>query len=373
MAKKKKIDSNKPKQVVKKRKVGRPKKRGRKKIYYQPKKKSKKVAKKGFSKNVTYNRVRSILWTNFKDDFPSYRSFISNQKDEQGNPIKGTSIVSQVFAQCKDLDCLDSDIIEIYNQFKNQQPDEKDRPVLPNDYFDTHYYWTLLTEDWWSGFDSRIWVEAPMLLTDPDSFLGILGSDRYVDKDGELINRKFDSKKGDYIIGGKAQRFNEFVNHCNDLQTEGYISSSSNVPHWRFTGESEELDDTEVYWNPFKKRWEIKIVICEPTGDIESYDFDPREPDAEIDEDLINSILNKPKETPTEQPIEEPEEPKDKLSKEEIELKKKELEQEDKRIKIEEEKQEREKEKSKRKDKLLERYLEGKIDEDKFLEMLKLI
>jgi hypothetical protein len=102
MARKKKIESDKPKNIAKKRKVGRPKKRGRKKKYYTPKKKSKKVAKKGFSRNVTYNRVRAILWSNFKDDFASYRALISNQTDEEGNKIKGSSIVSQVFSQCKD-------------------------------------------------------------------------------------------------------------------------------------------------------------------------------------------------------------------------------------------------------------------------------
>ena len=48
MARKNKIDSNKSTKVVKKRKVGRPKKRGRKKNYYTPKKKLKKQAKKGF-------------------------------------------------------------------------------------------------------------------------------------------------------------------------------------------------------------------------------------------------------------------------------------------------------------------------------------
>ena len=56
----------------------------------------------------------------------------------------------------------------------------------------------------------------------------------------------------------------------------------------------------------------------------------------------------------------------DYLSKEEIKLRQKELEQEDERIKIE-------KEKSKRKDKLLEKYLDGKIDDKTFLEMLKYI
>ena len=365
MAKKKKIESIEPKKVVKKKKVGRPRKRGRKKSYYVPKKKSKKVAKKGFSRNLTYNRVRSVLWTNFKDDFSSYRSFISNQTDEDGNKIKGSSIVSQVFAQCKSLDCVDSDIIEIYNQFKNQNP-EDDRPILPPNYYETHYYWELETEDWWSGFDNRVWVVAPMLIQDPDNFLGILGSDRYVDKDGELINRKFDGSKGDYIIYGKAQRFMEFIRHCNQMQSQGFINTSEAVPHWRFVGEND--DEADVYWNAFTKRWEVRIVICEPNGDIEDYGFNPTEPDLPIDPNLINAILNKPQkqqQTPTEEiiPIKEP---KAGLSKAEIKLREKELEQEDERLKLEQAK-------SKRKDKLLEKYLDGKIDDNTFLEMLKLI
>ena len=373
MAKKQKIDSDKPEKAVKKKKVGRPKKRGRKKNYYTPKKKTKKSAKKGFSKNLTYSRVRAVLWTNFKDDFPSYRAFISNEKDEQGNAIKGTSVVSQVFAQCKDLDCLDSDIIEIYNQFRNQTPTDE-RPILPNYYYDPHYYWELLTEDWWTAFDNRLWIVSPMLLTDPDNFLGILGADRYVDKDGNLItNRKFDAKKGDYIIKGKSQRFEEFVNYCNSLQTQGLINSSDAVPNWRFVGEDD--DEADVYWNPFTKRWEVRIVICDPFGNIEDYDFNPLEPDSEINGDEILAIVNRQPIEKIQEQKEEPlkEEPISTFSKEEIEIKKKELEQEDKRIKIEEEKQEREKEKSKRKDKLLERYLDGKIDEKTFLELLKLI
>jgi hypothetical protein len=367
MARKKKIDSNEPKKVVKKKKVGRPKKRGRKKNYYTPKKKSKKVAKKGFSKNLTYNRVRTVLWTNFRDDFPSYRAFISNQSDEQGNKIKGTSIVSQVFAQCKSLDCLDSDIIEIYNQFNNQNPQDE-APILPPDYYDNHYYWELETEDWWSGFDSRIWVVSPMLLTDPDNFLGILGTDKYVDKNGELINRKFDPKKGDYIIRGKSQRFKEFINYCNSLQTQGLIGGSDDVPNWRFVGKED--DSEEVYWNPFTKRWEVRIVICDPFGTIEDYGFIPDEPDLEIDEDLIKGILNKPKpQQATEEPIQEEkpkEEPKAGLSKEEIEIKKKELEQEDRRLKLEEQR-------SERINKLLQKYLDDKIDTETFERLIKLI
>ena len=365
MARKNKINSNKSTKVVKKRKVGRPKKRGRKKKYYTPKKKLKKQAKKGFSRNLTYNRVRSVLWANFKDDYPNYRSFISNQSDGEGNKLKGTSIVSQVFAQCKSLDCNDSDIIEIYNQFKNQNPDDE-KPILPLDYYDNHYYWELETEDWWSGFDNRVWVVAPMLIQDPDSFLGILGTDRYVDANGELLNRRFDGRQGDYIINGKAVRFKEFIAHCNQMQSQGLIGGSDAVPNWRFTGESEEIDDTEVYWNPFTKRWEVKIVICEPNGDINDYDFDPKEPDAGFDDVLIQDILNRTNTQEIPEEIIPTEEPRAGLSEAEIKIKEKELQQEDRRLKLEEQR-------SERINKLLQKYLDDKIDSETFERLLKLI
>lgn len=362
MAKKKKIASTTPKKVVKKRKVGRPKKRGRKKNYYTPKKK-KKVATKGFSRNLTYNRVRSVLWTNFKDDFPSYRDFISNLTDEEGNKIKGSSIVSQVFAQCKDLDCVDSDIIEIYNQFKGQNPDDE-QPVLPPDYYDKHYYWELETEDWWSGFDNRVWVVAPMLIQDPDNFLGILGSDRYVDANGELLNRQFDSRRGDYIISGKAVRFKEFISYCNSMQSQGLIGGSDDVPNWRFVGKED--DDEEVYWNPLTRRWEVRIIICDPFGNMEDYGFVPNEPDLPIDEDLINGILNRPNQQgeneinlPTEEPI-------DNLTPQQLKIREKELEQEDRRLKLEEQR-------SERINKLMQKYLDDKIDTETFERLLKLI
>lgn len=363
MAKKRRQDD----EPIKKRKVGRPKKRGRKKVYYKPKKKKKQSKQKGFSSNTTYNRVRQVLWQNYKDDFVSYRAFISNQRDENGNPIKGTSIVSQVFAQCKSLECLDDDILEIYRQFRNQNPNDEP-PVLPNDYFDTHYYWELITEDWWAGFDERIWVVSPMLLFDPDNFLGVLGSDRQVDANDQLLQRRFNAQIGDRLIEGKAKRFKEFVDYCNQLQSEGFIVGSNDVPHWRFTGESEEIDDTEVYWNQFTERWEIKIVICEPTGDIKSYDFNPREPDAPIDEEEINRILGRqiPAEPPAEEQPQGQEQPPARLSQAEIRIRERELQ-------IEEEKLELEKAKSKRADDLMNQFIKGKINAKTLEKLLKLI
>ena len=364
MAKKKKGE----KPIVKKRSVGRPKKRGRKKVYYKSKK-NKQAPKKGFSSSSTYNRIRKLLWENFRDDFASYRSFISNERDENGKPIKGTSIVSKVFEQCSSLQCLDDDIIEIYRQFRNQNPNDT-IPILPEMYYDNHNYWELITDDWWAGFDNRIWVVTPMLLFDPDYFLGVLGSDKLVDENDQPLRRKFNSRRGDKLIYGKAKRFQEFVNYCNQLQTQGFITGSDEVPKWRFTG-LEDYNDNNVYWNEVTQRWEIRIIICDSFGDIEDYGFSPTEPDEPIDEDEINRILGRGQDEPVptediEDETETPLEPPRGLSKKQIEIKEKELKIKEKELDLEEAK-------SKRKDILLKKFIDGEITAKQLESLLKLI
>lgn len=288
--------NDKPNKKVKK--VGRPKKRGRKKSYYK-KVKSKKTkavtTKKGFSKNLTYNRVRHVIWLNHKDDFPSYRAFISNQTDSEGKKIQGSSIVSVVFRECKSLECNDEDILSIYNQLKEQSPDDLP-PVLPDDYFNPQGYWRILTDNYWDGMDDRLWISSPTMLTDPDFFLGILGEDRYVnDKDESITYEQYKkNEQSGRIISGKKIRFQEFVNYCNRLQTEKILVGSTEVPHFRFAGKSDDENDRMTYWNGITKRWEVRIVICSPLGLIEDYGFIPTESDQEINLGLIDKIKDKP-------------------------------------------------------------------------------
>ena len=132
--------------MAKKRKVGRPKKRGRKKKYYKPvkKRKSANSRKKGFGTASAYNRVRKLLWSRFKDNYTSYREFVSNKVDEEGNKIPKSSISSVVYAQCKDIECTDEDIINIYLGLQGGEQGET--PLIPETLFSPQPYWTLLTE-----------------------------------------------------------------------------------------------------------------------------------------------------------------------------------------------------------------------------------
>jgi hypothetical protein len=88
------------------------------------------------------------------------------------------------------------------------------------------YYWELITEDWWAGFDDRIWVVSPMLLFDPDNFLGVLGSDRQVDANDQLLQRRFSAQIGDRLIEGKAKRLKNLLIFVNQLQSNGLITGS---------------------------------------------------------------------------------------------------------------------------------------------------
>ena len=87
--------------------------------------------------------------------------------------------------------------------------------------------------------------------------------------------------------------------------------------------------------------------------------------DFDVDDDLISENNNEPIEEPIEE-IDIIEEPKTGLSKEEIKIKKKELEQEDRRIKLEEDR-------SERINKLLQKFIDDKIDAETLERLLKLI
>ena len=281
---------NKPKK--KKKKVGRPKKRGRKPL----KKKSTKSkvlspnsSKKGFGSALTYNKVRKLIWENHKEDFASYKDFISSKIDENGNKIKGSSITSLVYAECKTQDCLDSDVLNIYEQL-NQIRGEV--PQLPQKHFkEPFYYWTLISEDWWSAFPFEVWVYSPMLLKNPDSFLGYLGENRYVDEQGEEFGKKEyedslkkkDSKRNIRLIEGYKNRFQPFVDECNAIQVN-YPDKDNYVAYWRFIGTEE--NPNEVYWSEERKRWEIRIIICNSFGDEEDFGFSPEDGDG-IDVDKL--------------------------------------------------------------------------------------
>lgn len=352
----------------KKRKVGRPKKRGRKKNYYKAKKKSVGSSKNINSPKITYSRVRHVLWENFKDDFPSYRAFISNESDSDGKKIKGSSIVSRVYNECKSLECNDDDIISIYRQLRGQSKDDLP-PQVPYDYYEPKGYWQIITDDFWNGMEERLWVVSSDLLFEPDYFLGILGNDIYVDNEGNKISfEQFQKEKG-RIFQGKKWRFQEWVNWCNSLQLQHLVQGSDEVPHFRFAGRTDEEDS--CYWNDIQKRWEIRIISCDKTGFSEDFGFTPEEPDL-IDPTIIENAISKTPETPS--TVETPSTIIDKdleLKKAEAEIEKSKAIQE--QAKTEQKKIELEEAKVKRQMAIIDLFAQGKISEKKMDEMLKML
>lgn len=290
--------------MAKKRKVGRPKKRGRKKKYYKPvkKRRSAKSKNKGFGTASAYNRVRKLLWSRFKEDFNSYREFVSNQTDEQGNKIPKSSIPSQVYAQCKDIQCTDEDIINIYISTRGQE--QGDIPLIPETYFDQtdQQYWTLLTENFYDGLDDRLWIVSPMLLNQPPYFLGVQGEDFYVNENNvrvDIQNRTDAEINNLRLVRGKKYRFESFVNYCNLIQQQSEIDLDSySVPHWKFIGKED--NPLQAYWNDEMQRWEIELVPCTSNGEINDFEFNPDDLTPEPPDDFI---------LPTPEQPDEPDEP----------------------------------------------------------------
>lgn len=280
------------KPIKKKKKVGRPKKRGRKPLKRKSTKSkvlSPNSSKKGFGSALTYNKVRKLLWENHKEDFASYKDFISSKLDENGNKIKGSSITSKVYAQCKSQDCLDADVLNIYEQLTQQKGEV---PQLPQGHFKEPFnYWQLTSEDWWSSFPFEVWVYSPMLLKNPDSFLGYLGENRYINEDEEEVSKKEyeeylkkkDTKNKIRFIDGYKNRFKPFVDECNEIQLK-YPEKDNYVAFWRFIGTEE--NPNEVYWSEERNRWEIRIIICNKFGDEDDFGFTPDNGDG-IDVDKL--------------------------------------------------------------------------------------
>ncbi len=301
MAKKKKDnDDLKPANSKKKRRVGRPKKRGRPKKKSNSKKKS--TTTRGFGSNVSYNNVRSLLWKRYKNDFASYRDFISNKLDAQGNKIKGSSIVSLVYNECKDIQCSDDDIIQIYLGIKGQDKDAG-IPMIPQSYFEPRPYWELITENFYDGLEETLWIVSPMLLSDPSYFLGILGWDRCINEKNEIVDMRLCNQDGYKFVQGKKDRFKGFVDYCNQIQAlSNYEIDSQNAPHFKFIGEAPNYN--QAYWNDNEKRWEIEIVPCMEDGEIEDYGYIPSE-DFELSDDFVLPTP-KPKTDEDSQIIDEP-------------------------------------------------------------------
>jgi len=283
MAKKKKDnDDFKPANSKKKRRVGRPKKRGRPKKKTNSKKKS--TTTRGFGSNVSYNKVRSLLWSRHKNDFSSYRDFISNKLDSQGNKVKGSSIVSLVYNECKDIQCSDDDILQIYSGIKGQDKDAG-VPMIPESYFEPRPYWELITENFYDGLEETLWIVSPMLLSDPSYFLGILGWDRCINEKNEIVDMRLCNQDGYKFVQGKKDRFKGFVDYCNQIQAlSNYEIDSQNAPHFKFIGEAPNYN--QAYWNDNEKRWEIEIVPCMEDGEIEDYGYIPSE-DFELSDDFV--------------------------------------------------------------------------------------
>lgn len=285
---------------VKKRKVGRPKKRGRprkrknkpkpkaegvfpKKRRYKKSKQSDKIKNRGFATSG-YNRIRKLIWLNFKSDFTSYRQFISNTVDENGNSIHGTNVSSRIYAKCKSIDenCTDEQILNIYELERKQKEEKYPKPMTMQITWETEFpFWSLHTDhNMFRFFDKRVWINAPMILREPFSFQAVnaFESIEEVNENGEII-----------IKHPVKDRFLDFIRHCNNVvAADPELENDPYPPNVVFGYEGEQGEIIkDIRWNEKTQRWETDLLIIGLDGGIYNWGYNPYDSESVIIEDLI--------------------------------------------------------------------------------------
>lgn len=298
-----------------KRKVGRPKKvakrkKPRKKVsrpYVKPKSKSiDKVNVSNKSKSIrdekdtvshitNYNRVRKVLWEKYKGEYKSYREFISSKKDENGNKIPNSNIVSQVLDECRGTYCDDDDIVSIYISILRPANRDEEEPIILDFFYEKHPFWAVLGNDFmWELLPDNLWIKAPMFFHQPSAFLGNLGKEIIrtkqsieVDKHNSKKSTKEDKRKQrDGAILGYRTLFRPFVDYCNSIFGDSNSDEIANI-----TMVNPENGTTSPFWNDAEKRWELEIVICDTMGNINDFGFVP-EDGVDISDSIASKITN---------------------------------------------------------------------------------
>jgi hypothetical protein len=212
--------------------------------------KTKKTVKKvpsigGFSKN-NFNYIRSLLWREFRTDFPSYfdPSFIR--------------LVREIFNDCKaaGVNCTEEIIKSKYEQLRSD--DKRPKPyILP--YFQQPKVYYEIKDVPFPTLAPYLYVVSPMILSYPHEF-----------RITEYFKKKIDSRGVEELeIKGYDKFFGKWVNWCN---------SSMRNEH----GNVYDSDELEIFfkmsdaeYNEDKKRWETYIYTCTSMGAIFDFGYKP--------------------------------------------------------------------------------------------------
>lgn len=221
------------------------------KSHKSPKKtksKTKKIDKKGgFAKN-NFNFVRSLIWKQYSADFTSYfdPAFIR--------------VVREIFNDCKAAGVVcTEDIIKLkYEQFKAD--DKRPKPyILPSLQQPKVYY--EIKDVPFPTMQPYLYVVSPMILAYPHEFRITEYYKKYKDETGvEQLD-----------IKGYDKFFADWVNWCNSAMRNEH----GTMP------DSEELEIffkfSDSMYNEQKKRWEVFIYTCTPSGAVYNFGYKPEQ------------------------------------------------------------------------------------------------
>ncbi len=234
-------------------------------------KKRKKATKKpsvqkyrGFSRKSLYNRVKRVVWAEHKAEFKNYIEFISNRKDEDGQPIPKSSLPVLIMSEIRRIEHFnDADILRIYDYHQaedNEAESTISEQILPYwevGFKDSHRAVSRLRE-YFDGITPNITIIAP-----------------------KIINKHAQFNAASYVDDDYFTHFQQWVLWCNAYAEANDLASDVTI-HFTFS-EPYQAQNRDM-------RWEVELFPCSPNGSADglpdNYDYEPEIPD----ENLMHTI-----------------------------------------------------------------------------------
>jgi hypothetical protein len=248
----------------KKKSVGRPKKLGRPSKLLAAKRKSLAAKNRRSFNSRNYNDVKSLLWQTYKNDFPSFSAFLRAEVGFDGKPVKGTSIISKVIAQCPSGNCKEEEVLSIYERIRDYRQGIK--PIIPDDAGDMPKMPSIFFDDWRGNFFWELEVDRVRWLLLPDN-VWVDASDFIFGETKVFRGRDWN----DY-----SREFLPLIRYLNKFQDSPLISKriDNYVAHWLLGNiKPDGKLSPDPVWNDKSKRWEVKLFLITASGDVSTFGF----------------------------------------------------------------------------------------------------
>lgn len=225
-----------------------------------------KQKKARFKPRINYQKLRSHLWSQYREDFTSYKDT--------------AKAASEVYAELKKTNPDGKyKLVDVDTRYERTEKRQEIEVRPPAPYIDKaifepkddRYYWTV-DDISFKNFPPDLYIICPQILGD----------------------RGYIKGHSEFTYADYSRTFKAFVDHLNKIEK----FTSNSAPYWIFI----QKDD---YWNPETKRYELELaIINQATDKADTFGFLPEKTTAEelqmveneINEEIKDQLPQKPKE-----------------------------------------------------------------------------